>query len=564
MQFNGSARQSQWWKDAIIYQIYPRSFLDASGDGIGDLNGITQRLDYIQELGADVIWLCPVYASPNDDNGYDISDYRAIHPDFGTMADFERLLSEAHRRGVRIVMDLVVNHTSDEHAWFAAARADRNSPYRDYYIWRDGRGKNPPNNWGSWFGGSAWEYDEASGQYYLHIFSKKQPDLNWDNPAVRGEIFDMMRWWLERGVDGFRMDVISLISKPHDFSDGPQAGEYGDLSAFCLNGPHVHEYLREMNAQVLSQYNCMTVGETPNVTIAEALLYAGCERGELNMVFQFDHVSLSDGPLGKWSEQKADLRALKAALANWQLAMNARGWNCLFWSNHDQPRAVSKFGDDRPAFRARSAKMLATCLYLMQGTPYIYQGEELGMTNAPFETLEDCRDIESIRAYRRLVDSGSVSGEQMMRYIRRAGRDNARTPMQWTSGAQAGFTAGTPWISVNPNHLEVNVQSEESDPDSVLCYYRSLLRFRKSNPVVRSGDFVMFYPESDSIFAYSRLYGDKMLCVFCNFTDAEALLPYAPPRISRAVLCNYSEATPLLSLRPYEAIVYYSDEAYRR
>ncbi len=554
------ARQSQWWKDAIVYQIYPRSFLDTNGDGIGDLNGITQRLDYIQALGADVIWLCPIYASPNDDNGYDISDYRAIHPDFGTMADFECLLSEAHKRSIRIVMDLVVNHTSDEHAWFTASRVNRTNLYRDYYIWRDGRNNNPPNNWGSWFGGSAWEYDETSGQYYLHIFSKKQPDLNWDNPAVRSDIFNMMRWWLDLGVDGFRMDVISLISKPHDLQDGPQTGDYGDLSSLCLNGPHVHEYLREMNAQVLSQYDIMTIGETPNVTPAEALLYAGTDRGELNMVFQFEHVSLSDGPLGKWCEQKTDLRALKAVLANWQLSLYTRGWNCLFWSNHDQPRAVSKFGDDRPEFRSRSAKMLATCIYLMQGTPYIYQGEELGMTNAPLEKLEDCRDIESINAYHRLVDSDRVAGDQMMRYIRQAGRDNARTPMQWTSGAQAGFTAGTSWIGVNPNYLEINAESAEGNPDSVLFYYRALLQFRKNNPVVSKGDFVVFYPESDSIFAYSRQYKGETLCVFCNFTDVEVPLPYAPPSIHHIELRNYPEKAPLLSLRPFEAVVYYAKE----
>ncbi|MCE5188406.1 MAG: alpha-glucosidase [Eubacteriales bacterium] len=561
MQKTYISRQSQWWKDAVVYQIYPRSFLDTNGDGIGDLNGITLRLDYVQALGANVIWLCPVYASPNDDNGYDISDYRAIHPDFGTRADFERLLGEAHRRGIRIVMDLVVNHTSDEHAWFTAARADRNSPYRDYYIWRDGRNGTPPNNWGSWFGGSAWEYDEASGQYYLHIFSKKQPDLNWENPAVRGEVFDLMRWWLDQGVDGFRMDVISLISKPEGLPDGPPDGEFGDLSPLCLNGPRVHEYLREMNAQVLSRYDNMTVGETPNVTPAEALRYAGFDRGELNMVFSFDHTSLSDGPLGKWSGQKTDLGALKAVLANWQLALHQRGWNCLFWSNHDQPRAVSKFGDDRPAFRARSAKMLATCLYLMQGTPYIFQGEELGMTNAPFETIADCRDIESVNAYHRLVDGGSVSGEQMMRYIRQAGRDNARTPMQWTPGAQAGFTAGTPWIGVNPNYRQINAEAEQADSDSVLCYYRALLRFRRNNPVIRDGDFVMFYPESDSIFAYSRQFDGETLCVFCNFTDAEAPLPYTPPRIGQIVLRNYSEDAPLCSLRPYEAVVYYAEES---
>lgn len=385
---------STWWQNAIVYQIYPRSFLDTNGDGIGDLNGITEKLDYIRELGADVIWLCPVYQSPGDDNGYDISDYRAIQREFGTMADFDHLLAEAHRRGLKIVMDLVVNHTSDEHRWFTESRSSKDSPYRDYYIWRDGKTGGAPNNWSSWFSGPAWEYDAETDQYYLHIFSKKQPDLNWENPAVRDEVYDMMTWWLDKGVDGFRMDVISLISKTPGLPDGTN----GDLTPLCNNGPRVHEYLREMRARVLSQYDCMTVGETPNVTPALAKLYAGFDRGELDMVFQFAHTELSNGCYGKWNDKRTELIKLKGLFANWQLALRDKGWNCLFWGNHDQPRAVSKFGDDRPAYRALSAKMLAACLYLMQGTPYIYQGEELGMKNMPFTSIEECRDIESIRA----------------------------------------------------------------------------------------------------------------------------------------------------------------------
>lgn len=541
---------STWWQNAIVYQIYPRSFLDTNGDGIGDLNGITEKLDYIRELGADVIWLCPVYQSPGDDNGYDISDYRAIQREFGTMADFDHLLAEAHRRGLKIVMDLVVNHTSDEHRWFTESHSSKDSPYRDYYIWRDGKTGGAPNNWSSWFSGPAWEYDAETDQYYLHIFSKKQPDLNWENPAVRDEVYDMMTWWLDKGVDGFRMDVISLISKTPGLPDGTN----GDLTPLCNNGPRVHEYLREMRARVLSQYDCMTVGETPNVTPALAKLYAGFDRGELDMVFQFAHTELSNGCYGKWNDKRTELIKLKGLFANWQLALRDKGWNCLFWGNHDQPRAVSKFGDDRPAYRALSAKMLAACLYLMQGTPYIYQGEELGMTNMPFTSIEECRDIESIRAYRDLVDGGHISSERMMEYIRFAGRDNARTPMQWTDEPNAGFTTGAPWLAVNPNYREIHAQAQEKDPDSVLHFYRKLLKLRKGSAVVREGDFVLLYPESEAVFAYTRQYENETLCVLCNFTDRTIALPYPSPG-GKCILWNYPEPAQAEALRPYECVV---------
>ena len=544
-----------WWKNAIVYQVYPRSFLDTDGDGIGDLNGVTERLDYIRALGADVIWLCPVYDSPNDDNGYDIRDYRAIDPAFGTMADFEHLLDQAHRRGLKIIMDLVVNHTSDEHAWFVQSRASRDNPYRDYDIWRDGRNGQPPNNWNSWFSGPAWTFDETTGQYYLHIFSKKQPDLNWENPLVRDAVFDMMRWWLDKGVDGFRMDVISLISKVPELPDGID----GDLSPFCNNGPRVHEYLRQMHAGVLSGYDIMTVGETPDVTPENAVCYAGFDRGELNMVFAFEHTQLSNGRYGKWSDQKTEPSKLKQVLARWQTQLAGRAWNCLFWSNHDQPRAVSKFGDDRPEYRALSAKMLGTFLYLMQGTPYIFQGEELGMTNMPFERIEDCRDIESINAYHDLVDGGSVTSERMMDYIRFAGRDNARTPMQWSGAPHAGFTRGEPWLRVNPNFSQINVEAEEADPDSVLHYYRRLLRLRKACTVVQEGSFALLLPQSDAVAAYTRSLNGQTLHVLCNFTDrpqpVSGLLPASGAEI---VLQNYPAQEDPSVLRPYEAVVYRS------
>lgn len=547
-------KNSLWWKDAIIYQIYPRSFQDSNGDGIGDLQGIVSRLDYIKALGATAIWLCPVYASPNDDNGYDISDYQAIHPDFGNMDDFDALLAAAHSKGIRIIMDLVVNHTSDEHMWFMESRSSRDNPFRDYYIWREGKENGPPCNWTSWFSGPAWQYDEKTDMYYLHIFSRKQPDLNWENPKVRESVFDIMTWWLDKGVDGFRMDVINLISKPVDFTDSPN----GDLSPFCVNGPNVHKYLQEMHDAVLSHYDIMTVGECPNVTVEEAKKYSGFDRDELSMVFQFQHTTTTDGPFGKWSDRRVWLPDIKQIFFRWQTGLRGVAWNSLFWGNHDQPRAVSKFGDVRPEYRELSAKMLATCLYLMQGTAYIYQGEELGMTNVEFQTLGEYRDIETIRAYHDLVDSGIVSHEEMMGYIHRVSRDNARTPMQWDSSPNAGFSSALPWIGVNPNYKFINAEQELADENSVFHYYRRLLAFRQYHiKVIREGDFIPFWPEHDKIFGYVRVYNGMYLYVLCNFTDE--MMPLLDidthGQYLETVFCNYCEPGPW-ALRPYEARVY--------
>ncbi len=517
-----------WWKEAVIYQIYPRSFMDSNGDGIGDLQGIVSRLDYLKYLGIDVIWLSPVYQSPNDDNGYDISDYQAIMDEFGTMEDFDELLAKAHDRGIRIVMDLVVNHTSDEHKWFLESKKSKDNPYRDYYIWREGQNEQaPPNNWGSCFGGSAWQYDEATSMYYLHLFSKKQPDLNWDNKEVRQSVYDMMTWWCEKGIDGFRMDVISMISKTSEMPDGKAEGLYGDFGPYCIHGPNVHKYLQEMNETVLSKYDIMTVGETAGVTTELAKQYAGEDARELNMVFQFEHVE-GNGKYGKWTDQKMPLTMLKKTLSRWQRELHGKAWNSLFWDNHDQPRAVSRFGDDRPMFREISAKMLATCLHMLQGTPYIYQGEELGMTNYPFQSPDDFRDIESINAYSQWCANGPLSHEEFWPCITAKSRDNARTPMQWDDTENAGFTTGTPWISVNPNYKEINAKAETSDPDSVFHYYKKLIALRRENPVMIYGSYEPLLEDSEELFVYTRTLDLEKLLTVCNFSDKEAsfTIPY--------------------------------------
>ena len=483
--------KKNWWKEAVVYQIYPRSFMDSNGDGIGDLKGITSKLDYLKELGIDVIWLSPVYQSPNDDNGYDISDYQAIMEEFGTMEDFDEMLSEAHKRSLKIVMDLVVNHTSDEHRWFAESRKAEENAYSDYYIWREGKeGMQPPNNWGSCFGGSAWQYDEERGMYYLHLFSKKQPDLNWDNPMVRQDVFDMMTWWCEKGIDGFRMDVISMISKTKEMPDGEINGLYGDYGPYCVHGPNIHKYLKEMNEKVLSKYDLMTVGETAGVTIEQAKRYAGEDSHELSMVFQFEHVD-AHGKYGKWTDEKMPLPELKKILSKWQTELYGKAWNSLFWDNHDQPRAVSRFGNDSPQYRDVSAKMLATCLHMMQGTPYIFQGEELGMTNYPFESPADFRDIESIHAYEEWCESGRVSHDIFWPCITFISRDNARTPVQWDDSENAGFSTGIPWIQVNPNYKEINAKKEMSDLDSVFHYYQKLIALRKKYALIVYGKYEM-------------------------------------------------------------------------
>lgn len=547
-----------WWKEAVIYQIYPRSFMDSNGDGIGDLQGIVSRLDYLKYLGIDVIWLSPVYQSPNDDNGYDISDYQAIMDEFGTMEDFDELLAKAHDRGIRIVMDLVVNHTSDEHKWFLESKKSKDNPYRDYYIWREGQNEQaPPNNWGSCFGGSAWQYDEATSMYYLHLFSKKQPDLNWDNKEVRQSVYDMMTWWCEKGIDGFRMDVISMISKTSEMPDGKAEGLYGDFGPYCIHGPNVHKYLQEMNETVLSKYDIMTVGETAGVTTELAKQYAGEDACELNMVFQFEHVE-GNGKYGKWTDQKMPLTMLKKTLSRWQRELHGKAWNSLFWDNHDQPRAVSRFGDDRPMFREISAKMLATCLHMLQGTPYIYQGEELGMTNYPFQSPDDFRDIESINAYSQWCANGPLSHEEFWPCITAKSRDNARTPMQWDDTENAGFTTGTPWISVNPNYKEINAKAETSDPDSVFHYYKKLIALRRENPVMIYGSYEPLLEDSEELFVYTRTLDLEKLLTVCNFSDKEASFTIPYEFVGAGCLISNTENTydkAEITLRPYEAFV---------
>lgn len=551
-----------WWKEAVVYQIYPRSFMDSNGDGIGDLNGITEKLDYLKELGIDVIWLSPVYQSPNDDNGYDISDYQAIMTEFGTMEDYDRMLARAHELGIKIMMDLVVNHTSDEHAWFVESRKSVDNPYRDFYIWRKGKedGKEP-NNWGSCFSGSAWKYDEQTDMYFLHLFSKKQPDLNWDNPKVRDHVFDMMNWWCEKGIDGFRMDVISLISKPEGLPDGIP-GENGYADSGCANGPHVHEYLQEMNRKVLSKYDLITVGEAAGVTLEEAKKYANADGSELNMVFQFEHVSGSEHEkthYGKWDGHKMPLPEWKANLSKWQTGLSHEAWNSLYLSNHDQPRSVSRYGNDSEEYRERSAKLLATCLHMMQGTPYVYQGEELGMCNAYFDKLEDYRDIESINAYHELTEQCGVSHEEMMGYLKRISRDNARTPMQWDDNKNAGFTTGTPWLKVNSNYPEVNAKAQVNDPDSVFSYYKKLIRLRHENEIIVYGDYELLEAESEETFIYKRTYENEHLMVLCNFTDHEVSVTDAVmeqiPDGAEKLITNYADDMGQ-TLRPYEAKVY--------
>ena len=549
--------EKAWWKEAVVYQIYPRSFMDSNGDGIGDINGITSRLDYLKELGVDVLWLSPVYQSPNDDNGYDISDYQAIMEEFGTMEDFDRMLEGIHARGMKLVMDLVVNHTSDEHPWFVESRKSKDNPYRDYYIWREGKDGKEPNNWGSCFSGSAWEYDKTTDMYYLHLFSKKQPDLNWDNPKVRDEVFQMMNWWCEKGIDGFRMDVISLISKKPGLPDGYQApgALYGDSG--CANGPHVHEYLQEMNQKVLSHYDLMTVGECAGVTIEEAKKYANADGRELSMVFQFEHVE-ANGPMGKWTDERVQLKDFKTTMSKWQTELEGKAWNSLFLGNHDQARSVSRFGNDAPEYRAVSAKMLVTCLHMMQGTPYVYQGEELGMTNCPFPTLEDLRDIESINAFHELTEAGKVNPEDMMRYIRLRGRDNARTPMQWDDSANAGFTTGTPWIMVNPNYTEINAKTEMEDPDSVFRYYQKIIGLRKKEKVMVYGTYQLLDPDNEKLYVYTRTLDNEKLLVICNFTEEEETYS-VPEEFSEGevLISNYHRETveKEIMLKPYEALV---------
>ena len=552
----------KWWKNAVVYQIYPRSFKDSNGDGIGDLQGIYEKLDYLAELGINVIWMSPVYKSPNDDIGYDISDYQDIMDDFGTMDDFDRVLEKAHRLNIKIMMDLVVNHTSDEHKWFIESKKSKDNPYHDYYMWADpDKNGNPPNRWESCFSGSAWEYVESVGQFYLHSFSRKQPDLNWDNPKVRDEVFKMMTWWCDKGIDGFRMDVISMISKYPGLPDGPENGNGYTGNTSC-DGPNIHKYLREMNEKVLSKYRLITVGECPGVNAEQAKKYANIDGSELDMIFQFEHVSgstLKPCHHGKWDGEAMTMPELRANFTKWQKDLEGCAWNSLFLSNHDQPRCVSRFGNDSEQYRELSAKMLATMTHFQKGTPYVYQGEELGMTNAYMENIADYRDIESLNAYKELTTKENIPAETVMGYIKAVGRDNARTPMQWDASENGGFTSGTPWLQVNKNYKIINAAAQVNDPDSVFAYYKKLIALRHTNEVMVDGVYDVLIPDHPQIYAYTRTLGDKQLLVLCNDSDTNVAIPaeiQEKIHAAKNILIQNYKDTDESTLRPYEAVVY--------
>ena len=583
----------QWWKEAVVYQVYPRSFNDANGDGIGDLKGITEKLPYLAKLGINVIWLSPVFDSPNVDNGYDISDYFAIMSDFGTMEDFDEMLETAHKHGIKILMDLVANHTSDEHPWFKESRSSKDNPYRDYYIWKDPKGFDedgnpiPPNNWASEFGGPAWEWDEATGQFYLHIFFKEQPDLNWENEKVREDLYSMVRWWLDKGVDGFRLDAINIISKPEGYPDDPSTDYEKHTSSIpfvITNGTMVHPWMKELTRETFSRYDVMTVGETSATSPEDAKLWAGYHTGELNMIFHFDHMGVDNDPNGslggKWSYAPYKLTELKRILNDWQTTLEGNAWGSLYWNNHDQPRVVSRFGNDSDEFRTLSAKQLATTLHFMQGTPYIYQGEEIGMTNVKFDSIEDYRDGDSIRFYEDMhVDHKRLSHEEAMQAIYIKGRDNARTPVQWDASANAGFSPEgvTTWINVNPNYPEINAEAVLADEDSIFYHYQQLVALRRGE-LKDLMVYASFAPvdsvqvphdEDEAVYAYTRTGGadgspaNESLLVISNFTAEEQERDFAVLNEAREagarvelVSSNYKDDAGS-TLRPYEAKVYH-------
>lgn len=555
---------AEWWRNAVIYQIYPASFQDSNNDGVGDIPGIISRLEYLKKLGVDIIWLSPVYKSPQVDNGYDISDYRDINPTFGTMADFDALLEKAHALGLKIVMDLVVNHTSDQHAWFKASASGKDNPYRDYYIWRDGTQEQPPNNWGSFFMGPGWQYDSSTEQCYLHLFAKEQPDLNWENPAVRADVYDMMNWWLDKGVDGFRMDVINYISKPDGLPDAVRSPDasYANPEPLVANGPKIHSWLQEMNHEVLRNRRVVTVGETPGVTTEEAERYASLKGNELSMVFQFEHMALDTSPnpvLGRWAERKASLRDLRANLSKWQTALHGKAWNSLYWNNHDQPRVVSRFGDDSSeTTRVLSAKMLATLLHMQQGTPFIYEGEEIGMTNANFTQLSDYVDIDSLNAYQEIVvEQKLLDDATMLRCLAKHSRDNARTPMQWSDAVNAGFSENKTWEKVNPNYRDINVENALNDPNSIFYHYQKLIHLRHTLPVITDGMYQLVEGNEadDQIYAFTRKNADTTLLVLLNYTNDTHTRDYAIPAGAKQIISNYADDEGQ-TLRPYEAKVY--------
>ncbi|WP_368901317.1 alpha,alpha-phosphotrehalase [Oceanobacillus oncorhynchi] len=557
--------EEKWWQKSVVYQIYPKSFNDTTGNGMGDINGITEKLDYLKELGVDVIWLTPIYLSPQKDNGYDIADYYAIQPEFGTMEDFETMMEKAHRLGLKIIMDIVVNHTSTSHKWFQESRKSKDNPYRNYYIWKDGKPGELPTNWESKFGGNTWEYDEATGSYYLHLFDVTQADLNWENEKVRDDVYQMMNFWLDKGVDGFRLDVINLISKDQRFPDDDGSVPPGDGRKFYTDGPRVHEFLHEMNQEVFKGRKTLTVGEMSSTSMEDCIKYTNPEREELDMTFNFHHLKV-DYPNGdKWTKAPFDFLYLKQLLSDWQTGMQeGGGWNALFWCNHDQPRIVSRFGDDT-TYHKESAKMLATTMHMMQGTPYIYQGEEIGMTNPGFEDISQYRDVESLNMYK-IKKAEGLSNQEIIEILQQKSRDNSRTPMQWNHSANAGFTEGTPWIGLPDNYQEINAEAAVADKTSIFYHYQKLIQLRKDYQVITDGKYELILPKDFAIFAYIRENEDIKLLVVNNFyaNEAELDLPESIHRAftdSEIILSNYTDSPSLtsdqISLRPYESVVYY-------
>lgn len=549
----------KWWQNAVVYQIYPQSFQDSNHDGIGDLPRIVKRLDYLKKLGVDVLWLNPIYDSPLKDNGYDIADYEKVLPTYGSMADFDEMLKQIHAHGLKLLMDLVVNHTSDKHRWFQESKQSKDNQYADYYIWRDPVDGHEPNNWHAAFGGPAWTYVPERGQYYLHLFAPGQPDLNWENPKVRESVWNIMRFWLDKGVDGFRMDVINLISKPAGLPDAPEPATYGMVEDLVADGPKLNDYLHEMNDKVLSHYDVMTVGEMPGSTPEDAIAYTGLDSHELNMVFQFEHVHLSPNPdprLGKWDDTPVKLTELKKALSRWQKALDGKGWNSLYWNNHDQPRAVSRFATDDPKYRVRAAKMLGTTLHMMQGTPFVYEGEELGMTNVKYTRLDQYEDLEALNSYHQIVDQEKIiDGKTMLKYMACRSRDHARTPMQWDDSLNAGFSDVKPWFALNPNYKQINAKEAIDDKQSVFYHYQKLIQLRHQSDLIKFGSYEELDPSDDQVFAYRRRYQGKTLLVLSNFTAQAVSRDYSQATASDLLISNYDDDKGT-TLRPYESKVY--------
>ena len=543
-----------WWKEAVVYQIYPRSFKDSNGDGIGDLPGIISKLDYIKSLGVDVIWLCPIYQSPNDDNGYDVSDYREIMTDFGNMSDFDALLEGIHERGMKLIMDIVPNHTSDEHRWFKASSESENSPYRDYYIWKKGKKDQLPNNWPSFFSGNAWDYDEKTQAHYLHLFAKKQPDLNWENPKVRQEIYEIMHFWFRKGIDGFRMDVVSLISKPPGLPNADTNAFTEVIAKYYANGPKVHDYLKEMNHEVFRHYDCMTVGEGPGITLDNALNYVGEDRNELNMVFHFGHMYMDNGPGGKYDPIPNDLVDIKMVFNDWDAKLKGKGWGSIFLGNHDFPRIVSRFGNDKE-FWKESAKLLATLILSMRGTPYIYQGDEIGMTNVAYESIEEYRDIETLNSWKDAMRKG-VDPHDFMKLVHQQSRDNARTPFQWRNAKNGGFSDGTTWLRANDNFASINVEMQEHDDESVLNYYRKMVTYRKANPTLVYGDYECYQVEHPDLFMFKRWGSERNYWILLNFSEHHHDVEIHLPANLRLGINNYPEPNDISKLRPWEAKIF--------